>query len=118
GYTDDFRNRIRQVFAQRTVDQQVLCGLHPLIGQVHGALVNEALQEWGIAPEAVDLIASHGQTVFHAPQSLTGSTDYPNSTLQLGDGDHLAVSTGIITVSDFRQKHLAAGGEGAPLAAY
>src|SRR5690606_24150864 len=48
GYTDDFRNRIRQVFAQRTVDQQVLCGLHPLIGQVHGALVNEALQEWGI----------------------------------------------------------------------
>jgi len=38
--------------------------------------------------------------------------------LQLGDGDHIAVKTGIITVSDFRQKHLAAGGEGAPLAAY
>ncbi|RYD69329.1 MAG: anhydro-N-acetylmuramic acid kinase, partial [Sphingobacteriales bacterium] len=37
---------------------------------------------------------------------------------QIGDGDHIAVKTGIITLSDFRQKHLAAGGEGAPLAVY
>ncbi|WP_262249708.1 anhydro-N-acetylmuramic acid kinase [Parapedobacter soli] len=118
GYTDSFREQIRQVFAKRAVDQQVLCGLHALIGQTHGMLVNEALQEWGISRSDVDLIASHGQTVFHAPQSLTGTNDYPNSTLQLGDGDHLAVTTGIITISDFRQKHLAAGGEGAPLAAY
>src|SRR5690606_33793975 len=99
-------------------DQQVLSGLHALIGQTHGTLVNEALREWGLPAGDVDLLASHGQTVFHAPQSLTGNTDYPNSTLQLGDGDHLAVSTGIITISDFRQKHIAAGGEGAPLAAY
>lgn len=118
GYTSDFRERIRQIFATRTVDQQVLSGLHALIGQIHGKLVNEALHEWGVPPSDVDLIASHGQTVFHAPQSLTGTADYPNSTLQLGDGDHLAVITGIITISDFRQKHIAAGGEGAPLAAY
>lgn len=118
GYTSDFRERIRQIFATRTVDQQVLSGLHALIGQIHGKLVNEALHEWGVPPSDVDLIASHGQTVFHAPQSLTGTADYPNSTLQLGDGDHLAVTTGIITISDFRQKHIAAGGEGAPLAAY
>jgi len=118
GYTDDFRRRIRQIFAKRTIDQQVLSGLHALIGQTHGTLVNEALREWGLPAGDVDLLASHGQTVFHAPQSLTGNTDYPNSTLQLGDGDHLAVSTGIITISDFRQKHIAAGGEGAPLAAY
>ncbi len=118
GYSNDFRERIRQIFAKRTIDQQVLSGLHALIGQTHGALVNEALREWSIPPGDVDLLASHGQTVFHAPQSLTGTADYPNSTLQLGDGDHLAVTTGIITISDFRQKHIAAGGEGAPLAAY
>ena len=117
-YSDSFRERVRQIFAKRTVDQQVLSGLHALIGQTHGELVNEALQDWGIPSRDVDLIASHGQTVFHAPQSLTGSDEYPNSTLQLGDGDHLAVTTGIITISDFRQKHIAAGGEGAPLAVY
>ena len=43
---------------------------------------------------------------------------FPNATLQIGDGDHLAVTTQCITVSDFRQKHLAGGGEGAPLAVY
>jgi anhydro-N-acetylmuramic acid kinase len=49
---------------------------------------------------------------------LHGLPDNPNATLQIGDGDHLARRTGIITISDFRQKHLAAGGEGAPLALY
>lgn len=117
-YSDTFRNRIREVFAKRTIDQQVLCGLHAWVGQVHGTLVNEVLDDWGIDPSGVDLIASHGQTVYHAPQNLTGNTNYPNSTLQIGDGDHLAITTGILTVSDFRQKHVAAGGEGAPLAAY
>ncbi|GGH00795.1 anhydro-N-acetylmuramic acid kinase [Parapedobacter pyrenivorans] len=117
-YSHTFRNKIRSVFSKRTIDQQLLCGLHALIGQVHGTLVNETLVQWGVSNAEIDLIASHGQTVFHAPQSLTGNYDYPNSTLQIGDGDHLAVATGIITISDFRQKHIAAGGEGAPLAAY
>lgn len=117
-YPSPFRNRIREVFAKRTIDQQVLCGLHALVGRTHGLLVNEALGEWGLTADRIDAVASHGQTVFHAPQSLTGNTDYPNSTLQLGDGDHVAVTTGIITISDFRQKHIAAGGEGAPLAVY
>lgn len=61
----------------------------------------------------VDLIASHGQTVMHAPKHQHMQEGFPNTTLQIGDGDHIAVKTGIITVSDFRQKHLAAGGEGA-----
>src|SRR5690606_39233159 len=74
------------------------------------------LAEWGMAPENVDFIASYGQTVFHAAR--TQQSDYPNNTLQLGDGDHIAVKTGIITISDFRQKHIAAGGEGAPLVVY
>jgi anhydro-N-acetylmuramic acid kinase len=49
---------------------------------------------------------------------LHGKSKFGNATLQIGDGDHLACKTGIITISDFRQKHIVAGGEGAPLAAY
>ncbi|MCW5192485.1 anhydro-N-acetylmuramic acid kinase, partial [Burkholderia cenocepacia] len=82
------------------------------------SMILDALRHWNISPEDVDLIASHGQTVYHAPNRLTGDSDFPNSTLQIGDGDHIALRTGIITISDFRQKHIAAGGEGAPLAAY
>jgi len=117
-YSAGFRERIREVFAKRAIDQQALCGLNALIGLTHGNLVNEALRIWQIEAADIDLIASHGQTVYHAPQRLTQDGRYPDSTLQIGDGDHIATVTGIITVSDFRQKHIAAGGEGAPLAAY
>ncbi|NGM60992.1 anhydro-N-acetylmuramic acid kinase [Sphingobacterium sp. SGG-5] len=117
-YTDDFRTEIREVFAKSHIDHQKLCGLHAYVGRVHAQFVQEALISWNICSQEVDLIASHGQTVFHAPQSWTNDNTLPNSTLQIGDGDHIAVHTGIITVSDFRQKHVAAGGEGAPLAAY
>ena len=117
-YDDSFRMQIRAVFAKRQIDQQTWCGLHALVGKTHAQLVKETLQQWDIASSDVDLIASHGQTVYHAPQRLTGDRCFPNSTLQIGDADHIAYDTGIITVSDFRQKHIAAGGEGAPLAAY
>lgn len=117
-YDTTFRQRIREIFAKRHIDQQLLCALHAYVGKTHGELINRALEQWNIPSSDVDLIASHGQTVYHAPQRLTGETILPNSTLQIGDGDHIAHITGIITLSDFRQKHVAAGGEGAPLAAY
>jgi anhydro-N-acetylmuramic acid kinase len=84
----------------------------------HASIINTLLRKWNVKKEAVDIIASHGQTIYHAPKSLHGQNKFGNATLQIGDGDHLAVATGIITISDFRQKHIAAGGEGAPLAVY
>jgi len=115
-YTAAIRSDIRTVFAQETVSMAQLSALHASIGALFAECALLALEEWDIAAADVDLIASHGQTVFHAPQPK--STRYPNSTLQIGDGDHIAVKTGIITISDFRQKHVAAGGEGAPLVVY
>jgi anhydro-N-acetylmuramic acid kinase len=92
--------------------------LNEYIGSYHAGLVLEALAEWHMDTKIVDFIASHGQTIYHTPKSLHKQTNYPNGTLQIGDGDHIAVKTGILTISDFRQKHIAAGGEGAPLALY
>lgn len=117
-YDAEFKKEVRRVFAQPTIDFQHLVLLHVLVAERHAALVREALAGWDVPPESVDLIASHGQTVFHAPRQFHGLPGYPNATLQIGDGDHVARRTGIITVSDFRQKHVAAGGEGAPLALY
>jgi len=117
-YEEAFKAEIRRVFAKKAVDFQHLTLLNVVVAEHHAAIVLDCLHQWNIEPSAVDLIASHGQTVFHAPRIFHGLPDYPNATLQIGDGDHLAVRTGIITISDFRQKHLAAGGEGAPLALY
>jgi anhydro-N-acetylmuramic acid kinase len=117
-YDDVFKNAIQQVFAKKEADLEKVCLLNESIGRFHARLVLKALNEWGIKPAEVDFIASHGQTIYHAPRRLHKQPGYPNATLQIGDGDHLAVKTGIVTISDFRQKHLAAGGEGAPLALY
>ena len=108
---------IKSVFAKTEVNLEKLCELNAEIGRLHGRLVKEQLTNWQVNIDSVDLIASHGQTIFHAPQ-LSSEHLSCNSTLQIGDGDHVARECGIITVSDFRQRHIAAGGEGAPLVAY
>jgi anhydro-N-acetylmuramic acid kinase len=117
-FGEDIKEEIRRVFAKKEIDFQHLCLLNPWIGQLHGQLVLQCLDKWNILPSEIDIVASHGQTVFHAPKILHRISKFPNATLQIGDGDHIAVTTGIITLSDFRQKHCAAGGEGAPLAVY
>lgn len=114
----DFKNKILEIFSKQNVSLEALTLLHPWVALQHAKMIHKALADWGVAKEQIDLIASHGQTIFHAPKSMHPHSEYGSATLQIGDGDHLAVATGIITISDFRQKHIAAGGEGAPLAVY
>ena len=117
-FAEDVKTEIRKIFAKKEIEFQQLCVLNPWIGNLHGEIVNHLLAKWGVRNSQIDCIASHGQTVFHASKIQHQNDKFPNATLQIGDGDHLAVKTGIITLSDFRQKHCAAGGEGAPLAVY
>ncbi len=116
-YTDTCRNTLKAC-SQKNIDLQQLCMVHAWLGKQHAAMINDCLTDWQIPNTSIDLVASHGQTVYHAPVSRHGHTTFGNSTLQIGDADHIAINTGIITISDFRQKHIAAGGEGAPLASY
>ncbi|MCX6319365.1 MAG: anhydro-N-acetylmuramic acid kinase [Bacteroidetes bacterium] len=117
-YDQHFKEDLKSIFSRRDADLEKVCLLNEKVAIHHASIINQSLQSWGYSSDEVDLVASHGQTIYHAPASLHGKTAYPNATLQIGDGDHIAVHTGIITVSDFRQKHIAAGGEGAPLAVY
>lgn len=117
-YPDEVQARLRSVFSVPKVDLEQICILNSWLGNYWSEVILETLKSWDIAPESVDCIASPGQTVYHAPLAKHGDPGMPDSTLQIGDGDHIAVSTGILTISDFRQKHTAAGGQGAPMAIY
>ncbi len=117
-YQPAFKESLKSVFSRRDADLEKVCLLNNHVAIEHARMINDTLAKWGVKNENVDLIASHGQTIYHAPAFLHGRPDYGNATLQIGDGDHIAVHTGIISISDFRQKHVAAGGEGAPLAVY
>lgn len=117
-FTNNFKEKVLPIFSKKMVSLEQLCLLHPWIAQQHATMIIAALKSWDMQAKNIDLIASHGQTIYHAPKSLHPEDEFGPATLQIGDGDHLAVATGIITISDFRQKHIAAGGEGAPLAIY
>lgn len=113
-YSKVQKEKLQKIAFREQTSLKELTLLHRMVGEWHAQMILDALQEWQISPKQIDLIASHGQTIYHAPDIERGF----HSTLQIGDGDCIALRTGILTVSDFRQKHIAAGGEGAPLAPY
>jgi anhydro-N-acetylmuramic acid kinase len=117
-YPQKLRKQLQALCFQKNSDLQALTLMHCHLPRLWAAQVQSQIQKWRLLPENIDLLASHGQTVFHAPQRVHGLPTMPHASLQIGDADHLAKLTGIITLSDFRQQHLAAGGEGAPLAPY
>ncbi len=86
-----------------------LCALDVLAGEAFGAAARAAVRE--LASGRADLIASHGQTVFHWIEA-----GQARGTLQIGQPACIVEATGLPVVSDLRARDIAAGGQGAPLA--
>lgn len=74
------------------------------LGKWIGREVSKFIEEHNLS---IDLIASHGHTVFHQPNK--------GLTLQIGDGQQIFNSCGVTVVNDFRSKDVSMGGNGAPL---
>lgn len=117
-YSKPLKKRLKKITSVPRVSLEEVCLMHSWLGHYHGELVLDTLDRWDILPNTIDCIASHGQTLYHAPKIQHNRQAMPNATLQIGDGDHIARATGILTISDFRQKHTAAGKEGAPMASF
>ena len=83
-----------------------------------GELFADAVKHAGVPLETIELIGSHGQTIFHEGDPVLFGGHRIASTMQIGEGAVIAERTGIPTISDFRTADMAAGGKGAPLAPF
>jgi len=77
-----------------------------------------ACKEFRVALSRVELIGSHGQTIFHQGRPVEFLGRRTASTLQIGEPAVVAAETGIPTIGDFRAADMAVGGQGAPLVPY
>jgi len=83
-----------------------------MLGEHFGAAAQEVIASGGVAPDAIRAIGSHGQTIRHRPDVEGGGP----FTMQIGDPNIIAFTTGVDTVADFRRMDMAASGQAAPLA--
>jgi anhydro-N-acetylmuramic acid kinase len=91
-----------------TTTLQDICALDTGLGQAFATAAERANAE--LCAGNAELVASHGQTVFHWVQD-----GQVRGTLQLGQPAWIAERTGLPVVADFRPRDVAAGGQGAPL---
>ncbi|MEK6738863.1 MAG: anhydro-N-acetylmuramic acid kinase [Planctomycetota bacterium] len=103
--------------ATGTVDK--ICPLNFYLGKLFAEAAKSIAARAGVAIADVDLIGSHGQTIYHLPNpQASTSPGGTRSTLQIGEPSVIAQETGVMTVADFRPRDMAAGGQGAPLVPY
>lgn len=109
------RDRLCRVMTGDPVSLKELCALQTVVGILFSDTVYGLLNSAGIKREAITVIGSHGQTIFHDPPVREGTV---GQTLQIGHGQVIAEHIGIPVIYDFRSRDMALGGQGAPLVCY
>jgi len=116
-YSQQIRLDLKKISSVENVKLKEVSYWHTRLANLHAEMILKAIDQWKLRSQDVDCIASHGQTIYHNPaRDQADDKQSVNNTFQIGDGDHIAAKTSILTISDFRQKHVAHGGEGAPMA--
>jgi anhydro-N-acetylmuramic acid kinase len=110
-YPADLRELIRRVAGPGPCDVRQVSRLHRLLGETNACAARAVADAASLPLQKVLCIGCPGHTVGHDPGG-----QFP-CTLPLGMAAVVAERCGVTTISDFRTRDLAAGGQGAPLAA-
>ena len=114
-WPEEVREQIFPLFRPETATVDKIGYMNFLMGEIYAQSVVSVVEKAGLTLADVDLIGSHGQTIWHAPEPCEKDGFPVRFTVQIGEGAVIAARTGVTTVSDFRVADMAVGGQGAPL---
>lgn len=114
-YPPEVRLRLIKIAEGNFGGSREIALMNSLIGRLYADCVEEFLTAKAIPAQSIDLIASHGQTLYHSLESENYLGYKVQSSLQLGEASYLAERFNCPVISDFRVRDIAAGGLGAPL---
>ena len=117
-YSEEIRNEILRLASGTQGGSRDLCLFSFLLGALSLEACRKVCEKAGLAPDQVDLVGSHGQTLYHIPAPEQYMGHALTGTLQLGEASVIAEGLHCPVVSDFRVRDMAAGGQGAPLVPY
>lgn len=114
-YPKTIREDIFVLFDPKLATVDKVGSMNVLLGELYAEAALSVIAKAGLTPKDIEVIGSHGQTIYHAP-ALQHRDGYDlHYTVQIGEGAVIAARTGIPCVSDFRVADMAVGGQGAPL---
>jgi anhydro-N-acetylmuramic acid kinase len=117
-YEPSLRALLLKTINRQTVDLDLFTRLSFRVGDEFAAAALKLIKDSGFTRQDVDLIGSHGQTIWHSPQLRNFLGVNNRGTLQIGETSVIAYKTGLPVIGDFRTADIAAGGQGAPLVAF
>ena len=110
-FPENLKNKILEYSRnQESIDDNKTRSLGDQMAHVYAKSIEAFINESHLKKETINAVGLHGQTISHNPDDQN-----PRST-QIGNGEIVAKTTGLIVVNDFRRADIIAGGQGAPLA--
>lgn len=117
-FDEETREKLKRLCTIEHSDVAQVCGMNFAIAERFADAVIQTAQAANMRMDDIDLISTHGQTIWHIPVADEADRFLPKSTLQIGDLSVIAKRTGKPVVGDFRTADIAVGGQGAPLVPY
>ncbi|MBQ9263053.1 MAG: anhydro-N-acetylmuramic acid kinase [Clostridia bacterium] len=117
-YTEEMRREILRLAEGKEGGSHDLCLFNFLLGELSLEACLAVCKQAEADPRQIDLVGSHGQTLYHIPVAEAYAGRSVRGTLQLGEASVICEGLGCPVVSDFRVRDMAAGGQAAPLVPY
>jgi len=106
-YENEIRELIFEASCKETGTVDKICQLDFTLGKLFADAAGQIAAKMSIPLSEIDIVGSHGQTIYHVSSLKESNDKVVRSTLQIGEPSVIAQETGVTTVADFRTRDIA-----------